>query len=199
MQIYKIDIGYLKFLHTFDNRVQYNPNYDDNKNQNRPYLGVLLNVNGCNYFAPLEHPRPSHRTLKNNLHIFKIKEGRLGIIGLNNMIPVPQQALISFDINKEPNSHILISQYIECKRHWSNIESRANAVYQRRVILQNRLDKKFCCDFSLLEKKCIEYNKIQNQQQTLSSKIEGAKQVAQKLNQNKSKGKSKNKSQEQDK
>lgn len=199
MQIYKIDIDYLKYLHTFDNRVQYNPNYDDNKNQNRPYLGVLLNVNGCDYFAPLEHPRESHKTLKNNLQIFKIKEGKLGIIGLNNMIPVPQQALIKFDINKDSNSKILISQYIECKKHWSNIQSRANKVYQRRVVLQKKFEKKICCDFALLEQKSLEYNKTQSQNQSLTAKIKAAQKIAQQQNANKPKVKNKNKSKGQDK
>lgn len=198
MQIYKIDIDYIKYLHKFDSRVQYNPNYDDNKNQNRPYIGVLLNVNGCDYFAPLEHPRTSHQNLKNNLHILKIKGGRLGIIGLNNMIPVPKNALISFDINKDSNSNILISQYIECKKHWTNIEDRANKVYQRRTVSPNRFEIKNYCDFTLLEQKCLEYNKTHNKQLPLSAKIKAAQQVAQKQNASINKSKSKNQNKGQD-
>lgn len=61
MKFYKVDIDYIKYLHGFDDRVQYNSNYTDMLNQNRPYIGVVLEINQQNYFAPLEHPRPSHK------------------------------------------------------------------------------------------------------------------------------------------
>ena len=113
MKFYKVDLEYIRYLHSNDSRVQYNANYTDVLNQNCPYIGVVLKINEHNYFAPLEHPRPNHKLLKPNLHIYKIKGGRLGIIGLNNMIPVPEASLIDFDINADKNKKILVSQYIE--------------------------------------------------------------------------------------
>ncbi len=193
MKIYKVDIDYIKYLYKFDSRVQYNENYTDVMNQNRPYVGVVLNVNGQNYFAPLEHPRPSHRTLKTNLHIYKIKGGRFGIIGLNNMIPVPSSALISFDINSDRNRNILISQYIECSKDWDNIQSRANHIYNKRITSPNKFEKKMFCNFALLEQKCVEYTKdkaqAQSRNQVLSDKIKSAQQMADKVNQETAKNK----------
>lgn len=157
MKIYKIDLDYIKFLHQSDNRVQYNSTYNDSKNENRPYIGIVLSINGLNYFAPLEHPRPQHANLKSNPHIYKIKNGKLGLIGLNNMIPVPVEALISFDIKKDPNSAILQSQYVECKNNWNVIQRKANDIYRRRTIKPNKFEQKVYCDFKLLETECKKY------------------------------------------
>ena len=157
MKIYKVDIEYIKYLHNFDSRVQCNENYTNTLNQNRPYVGIVLSINGQNYFAPLEHPRPSHKNLKNNLHIYKIKGGKYGIIGLNNMIPIPDIALINFNINTDKNKNILVSQYIECSKNWRNIQNRAYQIYNKRITTPNKFEKKMFCDFALLEKKCLEY------------------------------------------
>ncbi len=186
MKIYKVDIDYIKYLHNFDNRVQYNENYTDTLNQNRPYVGVVLNINGQNYFAPLEHPRPSHKKLKSNLHIYKIKGGKYGIIGLNNMIPIPNAALINFNINTDNNKNILVSQYIECSKDWNNIQSRAIQIYNKRITSPNKFEKKMFCNFALLEQKCSEYEKSKTQEQTqsLADKIKSAQQKADNLNQN---------------
>lgn len=186
MKIYKVDIDYIKYLHNFDNRVQYNENYTDTLNQNRPYVGVVLNINGQNYFAPLEHPRPSHKKLKSNLHIYKIKGGKYGIIGLNNMIPIPNAALINFNINTDNNKNILVSQYIECSKDWNNIQSRAIQIYNKRITSPNKFEKKMFCNFALLEQKCSEYEKSKTQEQTqsLADKIKSAQQKVDNLNQN---------------
>lgn len=182
MKFYKVDVNYIKYLHGFDNRVQYNVNYTNTLNQNRPYIGVVLKINQQNYFAPLEHPRPSHKTLKSNVHIYKIKGGKLGIIGLNNMIPVPEIALIDFDINTDKNKRILVSQYIECSNDWDTIKSKAVQTYQKRITSPNKFERKMYCNFKLLEKKCLDYEKLQQQTQTLSFKIQIATQKAQQYN-----------------
>lgn len=163
MKFYKVDIDYIKYLHGFDDRVQYNSNYTDMLNQNRPYIGVVLEINQQNYFAPLEHPRPSHKNLKSNVHIYKIKGGKLGIIGLNNMIPVPEIALINFNINIDKNRKILISQYIECSNDWDTIKNKAAQVYKKRITDPNKFERKMYCNFKLLEEKCSDYEKLQKE------------------------------------
>ena len=75
LRLYKIDINYIKYLYSFDNRVQYNPDREDVYSAKRPYLGVVLKIDKYDYFVPLEHPRQSHQTMKNNIFIFKIHNG----------------------------------------------------------------------------------------------------------------------------
>lgn len=40
------------------------------------------------YFAPLSSPKPKHLTMnKNMVDIWKIEDGKLGVVNFNNMIP----------------------------------------------------------------------------------------------------------------
>lgn len=157
LRLYKIDINYIKYLYKFDNRIQYNPNREDTYTAKRPYLGVVLKIDEFNYFVPLEHPRETHKKMKNNIFIFKIHNGKYGILGFNNMIPVKQENLINFDINKENAGYkqILISQYHFCNKHIKEIEEKAKGTYTKS--LRNAFLKKICCNFKLLEIKCLEY------------------------------------------
>ena len=105
LKLYRIDINYIKYLYNFDNKVQYNPNREDDYTARRPYLGIVLIVNKLDYFVALEHPRVQHQQMKNNPFIFKIHNGKYGILGFNNMIPVKKTELVEFDINKEDKQY----------------------------------------------------------------------------------------------
>lgn len=95
--------------------------------------------------------------MKNNIFIFKIHNGKYGILGFNNMIPVRKEQLVEFDINKENAGYkqILISQYHFCNKHSKEIQEKAKETYNRS--LNNSFMKKICCNFKLLEEKCKEY------------------------------------------
>ena len=160
IKIYKIDLEYIKHLYyNYDNRVQYNEKMSMEYNQNRPYIGILLDIKGIQYFAPLEHPRPQHKTLKSNPHIIKIKDGNYGLIGLNNMIPVHKSHLIEFDINKDKNKDILITQFIFCQKKINTIREKALNIYERRTLNPNSFEEKIYCDFKKLEKGLLDYCK----------------------------------------
>ena len=92
------------------------PSVMDNKRfhrtHTRKYLGVLLNVGGKNYYAPLSSPKDKDydengNIKKDNMFAFHItkndgeKKVLLGTIKFNNMIPVPLRYVDSFDINNE--------------------------------------------------------------------------------------------------
>lgn len=74
----------------------------DNK-QNRPYIGVLFTVEGKEYIAPLGSPKPKHLTMKNNIDFIKIDNGKLGVINLNNMIPVNFNVIKKIPIDEIQN------------------------------------------------------------------------------------------------
>ena len=81
LRIYRIREGFVEYLHNIDNRVQFN------KEERRPYVGIVLSMGGHDYFVPMESPKPNHAKLKNNIHIMKLKGGEYGLLGFNNMIP----------------------------------------------------------------------------------------------------------------
>lgn len=159
LKLYRVKIDYIKYLYKFDKMVQYNPNREDGYTEKRPYLGIVLHINNLNYFVPLEHPREEHRKMKNNQFIYKIHDGKYGILGFNNMIPISDNELIRFDINLENRKYkqILISQYRFCNKHKKEILKKANSTYLNRINGKNKFLVKVCCNYKLLEQKCLEY------------------------------------------
>ena len=97
LRIYKVDDKYIRYLNGKDSRVQYN------KDAKRPYVGVVFNFAGYQYFVPMESPKPNHKSIKPGKHIIKLDGGRYGLLGFNNMIPVHKDALIEYDIDAEKN------------------------------------------------------------------------------------------------
>ena len=72
----------------------------DIKNR-RPFVGIILKINGINYFAPLSSPKEKHLNMKNNIDFIKINKGRDGVINLNNMIPIPEEQCYEINIKEE--------------------------------------------------------------------------------------------------
>lgn len=156
LKIYRISEKYVRFLNKVDSRVQYN------KGTRRPYVGVVLTVGSYRYFVPMESPKPNHKNLKPAVHIMPIAGGQYGLLGFNNMIPVPVSALISFDIEKEPDEkyrELLKRQVSYINRHKSDVFSRASRTYFLVTAKgKSGFFAKVCCDFRKLESACDRYN-----------------------------------------
>lgn len=61
----------------------------------------MFQIDTCEYFAPLSSPKPKHKNMKNTIDFFKIKDGELGAVNFNNMIPVNENNYSLVDLNKE--------------------------------------------------------------------------------------------------
>lgn len=149
LHFYHIREGYINFLHRADNRVQLN------KGQRRPYVGVVLRIGEHDYYVPLESPKPNHANIKSGGPVLKLDEGRLGIMGFNNMIPVRKYQLLEFDILAEPDEkykNLLLKQLQYCEKNKNLIFSRAEATYRKATEGKNAFYRKICCDFKRLER-----------------------------------------------
>ena len=157
MNIYKADIGYCNYLHYFEPKIP----YVKNEKERRPFVGIVLSVNGKNYFAPLSSPKLKHLTMKNSQDFLKIKDGRLGGINLNNMMPIPRRYLHTIDIKKIKDSkykRMLFMQLDWIEKNKLRINNRAKNLYY--LVTYKKAEEKLierCCDFKLLEQKCQEY------------------------------------------
>ena len=85
LNIYTINEKYIRYLKKYDKKV---PECFDKKS-NRPFIGIILNINNILYFAPFTSPKRKHLKMKNKIDFLKIDNGKLGAINFNNMIPVP--------------------------------------------------------------------------------------------------------------
>ena len=154
-QFYHINEHYVSYLHSIDNRVQYN------KGQRRPYVGVVLSINGIDYYVPLESPKENHANIKGGGPVMKLDEGRLGVMGFNNMIPVLESCLIDFDIQaiKDVKYKMLLLNQLEyCNKNRELILQRAQTTYRRALSRKIPLYQKVCCNFEKLERKSKKYN-----------------------------------------
>lgn len=155
LRIYRIDDKYIHFLKSRDPRVQ------DNKDRRRPYVGVVLYVGSYRYFVPMESPKPNHEKIKSGRHLMKLDNGKLGLLGFNNMVPVPDSALISFDIDQEPDkqyAELLRRQVSYINKEKANVLNHASQTYYCVKKKNNEFLMRICCDFDALEKACKQYD-----------------------------------------
>lgn len=157
LKLYYINQDYISYLRKFDSKVFYN------KRTTRPYVGVVVIHNGFNYFAPLASPKPKHQKLKaNTIDIFKISNGELGILNINNMIPTPKSCLTEVLplINDEKYKFLLEKQITFLNDNKRDLFLKINnfmCLYHEGKLkkIENR-----CCNFRLLEEKCLEYSTL---------------------------------------
>ena len=85
MKFYNIKDEYINYLKKYDAKVA------DNKKGKRPYVGVVLEIDGIKYYTPFTSPKEKHRKMKNTKDFRKINQGIYGAINFNNMIPVVEK------------------------------------------------------------------------------------------------------------
>ena len=151
---------FITYLRQFDTKVA------ENKNQTRPYVGIVLEVNSVKYYAPFSSPKPKHKKMKNGKDFRKINNGLYGAINFNNMIPVLDSALIEIDIANITDvkyRRLLQNQYNSIKADEKGILKTAEKL--RKLIFDaetnlsahDKVIKQRCCDLVLLEEKYIEW------------------------------------------
>ncbi|MDD3187225.1 MAG: type III toxin-antitoxin system ToxN/AbiQ family toxin [Bacilli bacterium] len=161
--IVRVSSDYCDFLRQFDNKVAFNMN----KKELRPFIGILFIVNNFEYFAPLSSPKIKHLKMKNTIDFIRIKEGKLGAVNFNNMIPVTSNNYTLVELSQKKSLTYSESRYrymLEYQLNWLNehidqIHNKSFNLYSKYVddkllpAIRNR-----CCNFILLEEKCKEYN-----------------------------------------
>jgi len=156
LKFYQADEEYCAFLQKADPCVP----YIQVKKGIRPFVGIVLTINGLNYFAPLTSPKPKHQKMKNQIDFLKIKAGEWGAINFNNMIPIHSSSLtvINMEISEKNSKadidykNLLTNQLTWCNANKVRILSQAGKLYQRIVSKQayQELEKR-CCNFLLVE------------------------------------------------
>ena len=153
LKIVRIDANYCDYLRVFEDKV--------------PFVGVLFTIDNCMYFAPLASPKPKHLKLKNKLDFLKLKDGLLGAINFNNMLPVTSKNIIELDLNKiglnaDENKYLklLKEQLFWLNRHQQMLYKKSYNLYNKYIsgTLNGKIAKR-CCNFKLLEEKCLLYNR----------------------------------------
>lgn len=108
LNLYRIDMKYIRSLHSADNRVSsVSPQIGK---QHRIYVGIVVICNKQKYLIPLSHPVEKHIRMNPRADFDKIidKHGKLlGVLNYNLMIPVTERQLIKVNLkpNKSDSTH----------------------------------------------------------------------------------------------
>lgn len=154
LRIYRVTDAYIEYLRKYDSI-----NVKKNNSEKRAYIGIVFQINNIKYFAPLASPRPKHSKMKDNIDFIKINNGEHGAINLNNMIPIANEGIINYNINKEPDNayrNLLYQQIRFINKNVEKIINNANKLYEK-VTKYNTFFNSRCANFKLLEQKCLEY------------------------------------------
>ena len=155
IRIYEIQDTYINYLANYQKHI-FNHSKEKKK---RKYIGIVLEINGVKYFAPLSSYKAKHKKMKESVDFIKIKN--YAVINLNNMIPVPESQIICIDINSEKDPHykfLLQAESREVNRQKERIRKNADVVYRHKKLNGNSTAlAKRTNDFDLLEKLYAKY------------------------------------------
>lgn len=70
LKIYEVNPIYVKYLSSFQEHIF----VSDGEKSSRKYIGIILEVNGYKYFAPLSSFKPKHAKMAEGVDFIKIKD-----------------------------------------------------------------------------------------------------------------------------
>lgn len=177
LYLYYIDDNYLRYLSSIDNEVYYDVSYIQNK---KPFVGIVLNVNGIKYFAPLTSSKQKHTSWKmisdkgvliyeiaNNSNLSKngvfFKKDTnlyhlLGVLDYKKMIPVKKGLYSKIDVNNISDHdyrNLLQKEYNFIKNISTKIINRIKKMYNKQITTGRVLI--YHCDFKKLEQAMKNY------------------------------------------
>lgn len=153
LNFYYIDLKYIRNLSCADDNVtSVSPQVCK---ENRPFLGIIILIGGQKYCIPLTSPKKKFENMKSQIDFIKIFDHNsrhpeysskiIGILNLNNMIPVNNSVISKVNLKLNPHDTII---------------NRANKVHSLITDFpdKNRNLTKRCVDFNKLEQILSKYS-----------------------------------------
>ena len=168
LNLYSVSDKYIKYLRRFENKIY--DNKEEIRTHERKYLGIVLTVNGFNYYIPMSSPKKSDYLdfekkiiRKDTKTIIRIHEsGRLyGTLRISNMIPVPITELEPYFISNENDlkyKEVILGELRYINNNSDKIMKYAKTVYNQKMKNIDIGYIKNTVDFKLLEEKLNKWN-----------------------------------------
>lgn len=152
LKFYTVDERYIEYLSKFDSHVS------QNKEQKRPYIGVVLKIEKFLYFAPLYSYKEKYNKYKENPSFMRVanrKEDYISIIRFAEMIPVPEDAikLLDFEARGDNYKNLLQAESDFINDNKDIVYSKANKMYRNVTKIKIKFFQQISCNFKLLEEK----------------------------------------------
>lgn len=157
LKFYEISSNYINYLSQYNKHLFHNKK-PEQKNE-RKYIGIILHINGIDYFAPLSSFKPKHKTMQETIDFVKIK--KYAVINLNNMFPAPKSECTYINIGQTQDMHyraLLLAEYRYIKSIQNKLRKNALIIYKHKLTNGDLTPlAKRCNDFTLLEKLYKQY------------------------------------------
>lgn len=158
LQIYEVSNDYIEYLCKHQPHMFHNAK--PSQLHNRKYIGVVLEVNGFHYLAPLSSFKPKHEKMDKMVDMVII--GTYAVLNLNNMFPVPEDEyhrVFFSQFYKDPKyQNLLRAEYRIISDKQEKIRKQAQTVYELKLKDGNKTGlARRCNDFKKLEALCKAY------------------------------------------
>lgn len=170
MDWYVVDKKYINYLKQADPRVGY-VEYGDRM---KLHVGILLTIGAFHYYVPISSAKPKHQNMSNSLDFHKLQDESSGylyaVLNINNMIPVPDNCVTqlkynqiahfrSFKNEKEKTDYVYLLQKEKAliDKVQDTLQIKALKLYQKCTDKPDSSLASRCCNFKMLEGKCISY------------------------------------------
>ena len=156
LDFYEVSADYIDYLHKFDSKVPL-VDYSKTSKHDKFMCGIVLSVNGHDYFAPISSFSTQQRT---NIVIINEKGKPISSIRFSFMIPVPSGVVTVKSIKNEPSleyRRLLDLELRFCRKNEKAIRRMAKHIHNTVVNGKDPIMAKNCCDFGKLEAACIDY------------------------------------------
>lgn len=170
LQLYTMDMKYVRDLHNADDRVQsVSPQIHKS---NRPFVGVVVVCGKHKYCIPLDHPKTKHYTMKNDIDFSRIivDEKLIGVLNFNNMIPVEDRFIHKLNVKLGKNDTTSERAYkILCSKELDWVQKNQDAIIKK----ANKLYNMICTDKANynMKKRCLDFKKLEG---VLQKKMQGS-------------------------
>ena len=156
LKFYTVNEEYIDYLSKFDSHVSWN------KEQKRPYVGIVLRVEKYLYFAPLYSYKTGYDKYKENPSFIRVEDRKgknVSIIRFAEMIPVPETAIQLLDFNSRGDKYrdLLQAESDFINDNKNIVYSKAKKMYRNVVHIKVPFFISISCNFELLEQKLKEY------------------------------------------
>ena len=175
-KIYSVSDKYISYLREHEPNVY--SNKEDKRNHTRKYMGIVIAMNGLNYYIPMSSPKETdyqiageNKVIKKSIvPIIRIIEKSHGIkelkgtLRISHMIPVPETELLLYDLEHETDldyKALVSSEIIFIRKNADKIRANAELIYKQKMNNDESAGYvKSALNYIELERLCREYSSV---------------------------------------
>ncbi len=163
LNLYTVNMKYVRNLHNQGDDRVYSVSPQVGK-ETRPFVGIVIICDDKEYCIPLSSPKAKHFEMKNDIDFHKMLDDKgkiIGVLDINNMIPVRKDLLKRVDISNKTGDlpetkrykELVSNQLNYCRKNQDIIIKKANKLYK--MTKSKNISKQ-------LKQRCLNWGKLES-------------------------------------